>query len=396
MLNSVLDRRDPFFSGERLVAPQRTVDAESEGTQPGAEQAQEIATAEPEPLTNDEMLVILAAIRLRRQAGLPDIDGVTWLAENRQAKVLYSIDRPEIRYYLGRSESWDRDDWTVFHRFLVETAIADGLRQSAYVSNFPSFKAYVSRWTSDLTDVSLARLSYEKQTAILAELNLQIPWRPAHPAEENTPHGYAGFLFSSIEPDQTDLSSAGLSMKRMLNSCLGRSKRRDGGLGGLQPPRQLSSGFHQVFPIVVQLGLMCHGELVGIENPEVHLHPSMQLQVAKMLIDHAKSGRLIFAETHSDLLIRRVMRAIVAEEITQSCVHVYFVDLQKSTESEAITGAPGYEVEFRHSTLNKLQVDERGRIANWPEGFLDDDVRESQRLLDIMYGGSEEGGDEDA
>ena len=57
---------------------------------------------------------------------------------------------------------------------------------------------------------------------------------------------------------------------------------------------------------------------------------------------------------------------------------------------------PECEVQFRHSTLNKLQVDERGRIANWPEGFMDDDVKESQRLLDIMYGGNEEGDDEDA
>jgi hypothetical protein len=31
-------------------------------------------------------------------------------------------------------------------------------------------------------------------------------------------------------------------------------------------------------------------------------------------------------------------------------------------------------------------VDEHGRIDNWPEGFMDDDVKESRRLLDAMYG----------
>ena len=36
--------------------------------------------------------------------------------------------------------------------------------------------------------------------------------------------------------------------------------------------------------------------------------------------------------------------------------------------------------------LEPLKVDGHGRIENWPEGFMDDDVRESRRLLDIMYG----------
>ena len=46
--------------------------------------------------------------------------------------------------------------------------------------------------------------------------------------------------------------------------------------------------------MIVQMGLMRKGELIGIENPEVHLHPSLQLQVAEMLIAHAKGpGRRI-------------------------------------------------------------------------------------------------------
>lgn len=43
---------------------------------------------------------------------------------------------------------------------------------------------------------------------------------------------------------------------------------------GVEPatPRFLSTGFHQVAPIVVQAGLMHPGELMAIENPEAHLH----------------------------------------------------------------------------------------------------------------------------
>ena len=37
------------------------------------------------------------------------------------------------------------------------------------------------------------------------------------------------------------------------------------------------------------------------------------------------------------------------------------------------------------SQLTPLKVDDRGRISNWPLGFMDDDVKESRRLIETMY-----------
>ena len=37
---------------------------------------------------------------------------------------------------------------------------------------------------------------------------------------------------------------------------------------------------------------------------------------------------------------------------------------------------------------------EMNRITNWPDGCLNDDVDDSKRLLDIVYGPLEEGGDD--
>jgi len=143
--------------------------------------------------------------------------------------------------------------------------------------------------------------------------------------------------------------------------------------------------------MIVQLGMMQPGELFGIENPEVHLHPSLQVQVTEMLLDHAKSGRRIIVETHSDLVLRRTIRAILEEEIPQSAVGIYCVNLNDHRE----TTVQGERAMFVGSTLETIRVDDKGRIVNWPEGFLDEDIRESQRLLDIMYGRNEEGLDDD-
>ena len=167
------------------------------------------------------------------------------------------------------------------------------------------------------------------------------------------------------------------ALGRLDHPCFGGEK------GTLQVPRQMSSGFHQLFPILVQLGVMKSGELIGIENPEVHLHPALQVSMTEALLDHAVSGRRMIVETHSDLLLRRVIRAILSEEISQSQVQIYFTKLGPIAHE----GAAG---EFSESTLEPIRTDSRGRISNWPEGFLDADVRESQQLMDIMYGGSDQ------
>jgi hypothetical protein len=144
---------------------------------------------------------------------------------------------------------------------------------------------------------------------------------------------------------------------------------------GPQYPKQFSSGFHQLFPIIVQLGVMHHGELLSIENPEVHLHPDLQLSVSEYLLQQSRAGRRIMIETHSDLIIRRVVRAIIAEEdgMSQQHVSLNFSSPQKDSDNQM------------GSSLRQFGVDAAGRIE-WPEGFMDASINESQRMMHVMYG----------
>lgn len=144
------------------------------------------------------------------------------------------------------------------------------------------------------------------------------------------------------------------------------------------PPGMLSAGFHQVAPILVQMNMMKMNEVLAVENPEVHLHPGAQLKFAAFFIENALIGKYSLIETHSDLFIRRVMRAIAAEQLRQSWVNIAFVQVQ------TVTHADGNPV--RTATVQSIQRDQSGIITNWPEGFLSDDVRESEDLLRTMYG----------
>ncbi len=223
------------------------------------------------------------------------------------------------------------------------------------------FNQYLSAWLQRLVKVGLNR-----------------PHVPSSDWRRSTSHSYfldrpTPYLRSRGQLRQDRDSS----LARLDHPCFGGSQG-----GALQPPGQMSSGFHQLFPIFVQLGVMKSGELIGIENPEVHLHPALQVSITEALLDHAVSGRRIIVETHSDLLLRRVIRAILSEEISQSQVQIYFTKLGPIARE-------GAGAEFSESTLEPIRTDSRGRISNWPEGFLDADVGESKQLMDIMYGGND-------
>lgn len=172
----------------------------------------------------------------------------------------------------------------------------------------------------------------------------------------------------------------------------------DPDLGPPTSPPVFSSGFHQVHPMVVQLGLMRPGETMCVENPEVHLHPKSQLDVTELLIRHAMAGRQVIVETHSDLVVRRVIRAILEEDLPQAAASLYFTRVGRFAVGMAVASTefePGDGKTYPSSVLESLTVDARGRIANWPEGFMDVDVLESRRLLDIMYPvGGDEGTEE--
>jgi len=168
-------------------------------------------------------------------------------------------------------------------------------------------------------------------------------------------------LGTSVEPDE--LVEEG-ELNRFTNDYL----------IGPQYPRQFSSGFHQLLPIIVQSALMDPGETLSIENPEVHLHPDLQLKVSEFLLQQSRTGRQILIETHSDLMIRRIVRAMLAEEDGLSQQHVS-LNFSSPRKGDHGTG----------SVLHQFGVDSSGRIE-WPDGFMDASINESQRMMDVMYG----------
>ena len=71
-------------------------------------------------------------------------------------------------------------------------------------------------------------------------------------------------------------------------------------------------GVSQVLPVLVALIVADPGQLVYLEQPELHLHPRAQVALAQVLADAAKRGVRVVVETHSSLLLLAV-QTLVAE-----------------------------------------------------------------------------------
>jgi len=119
-------------------------------------------------------------------------------------------------------------------------------------------------------------------------------------------------------------------------------------------------GVSQVLPVLVICYYVPEGSTILLEQPEIHLHPSVQAGLADVFIDAVeKRGIQIIFESHSEYLLRRLQRRIAEEKLTPEKASLYFCD-----------------VTDEGSKLKHLELDMFGNITNWPRDFFGDEFGE--------------------
>ena len=124
-------------------------------------------------------------------------------------------------------------------------------------------------------------------------------------------------------------------------------------------------GINQILPIIVE-GVIARNRTICVEQPEIHLHPRLQANIADLLIETSRpdkndAGNQWIVETHSEMLIRRLQTRIREGKISHKDVSVLYVDPQDDGSS----------------TIQKLRLDHEGDfIDEWPDGFFDEGYRE--------------------
>lgn len=138
------------------------------------------------------------------------------------------------------------------------------------------------------------------------------------------------------------------------------------GAGLTLQPQDVGVGISQVLPVVVaaQDG---SASVVCIEQPELHIHPAVQVGLGDLFIDGAVNQGLSFLiETHSEHLILRLLRRIrEAAEMTSKAID--------KPLSPALIGVYCLSKRNGSVTIDEIPVTKEGDFAKpWPQGFFDE------------------------
>lgn len=125
-------------------------------------------------------------------------------------------------------------------------------------------------------------------------------------------------------------------------------------------------GVSQVLPALVQAFYAPANSTVWMEQPEIHLHPQVQSELADAFISAVQAHEggaprnvQLIIESHSEHFLMRLQRRVAEGRIAPGDVAVYFA-------REA-----GRELD-----LDALRLNLYGEIENWPDNFFGDEMGE--------------------
>ena len=137
-------------------------------------------------------------------------------------------------------------------------------------------------------------------------------------------------------------------------------------------PSEVGAGISQVMPVIVA-AVQKRAGITLIEQPEIHVHPALQVGLGDLFIETANrdgARRVLLVETHSEHLLLRLLRRI-----------------RQTTEGELTGDAPPFSGEKLSIVYvengpegvrtRRLRVDERGEFKDrWPKGFFAERMEE--------------------
>jgi predicted ATPase len=128
-------------------------------------------------------------------------------------------------------------------------------------------------------------------------------------------------------------------------------------------------GVSQLLPVIVLCLAAPVGSTILIEQPELHLHPAVQVRLAELFVACAKTGRQIVVETHSEHLMNGIRLEVS----------------RKNMSPQELSIAAVLRDEFG-AEIKPITIEPDGSISNWPAGFFDESARILLQLLEKRIG----------
>jgi hypothetical protein len=167
-----------------------------------------------------------------------------------------------------------------------------------------------------------------------------------------------------VEARQVDTSHVELKVGRMPGP-------QQGGAQDLVDIADVGFGVSQVLPVVVALLAAEPGQVVYIEQPELHLHPRAQMALGRLLAEAAARGVRVVVETHSRMILRAVQVAVGRGDIRPDLVGLHWFCRDPETGMSTVR-------------LADLQAD--GSFGDWPVDFSEAEDEADEAFLEAAVG----------
>jgi predicted ATPase len=124
-------------------------------------------------------------------------------------------------------------------------------------------------------------------------------------------------------------------------------------------------GVSQILPILTALYNSKAGAIILLEQPEIHLHPKAQIELADIIVDAVKRRKIqVIIESHSEHFLTRIQTRVADGEISKNSTKLYFCKNEKG-----------------FSELEELIIEDSGRIDNWPPNFFGNMLEETSNRV---------------
>ena len=111
------------------------------------------------------------------------------------------------------------------------------------------------------------------------------------------------------------------------------------------------------------------GATVLIEEPEVHLHPKAQADLASVLVEEAKAdNKQVIMTTHSEHVVGRLLTLVAEGQLSPQEVAIYSFDKDRSGVCSA----------------HEIEVTEHGQVKGGLKSFFETDLDEMRRYVDAL------------
>ncbi len=151
-----------------------------------------------------------------------------------------------------------------------------------------------------------------------------------------------------------------------------------------QPPRHLSDriavgannesfGANQLSHVFLQIALAGDESTIGIEEPEVHLHPRAQRHLVESLARIAKErSRQFIISTHSERVLSRLLLLVTKGMLSPKDVAIYAFD----KDADGVASA------------ERLEINAEGQVEGGIPGFFEESIADMSDVVAALSGRS--------